>query len=409
MITMLHLADLHIGIENYGRIDPASGLHSRLLDYLERLDEAISTGLDAGINLALIAGDIYKNRSPNPTHQREFARRIYRLREAGVPVFLLTGNHDISPAAGRAHSVEIFNALHIPGITIADRPNLHIIDTAAGAVQIIALPWVTRHGLLTRDETRTASFSEIEAMLRQRIESFIEHTIDGLDPDMPAILTMHGTIDGATLGAEQNLTLGQEFVLPRSIVSHQRLDYVAMGHIHKHQSLGTHLPIVYPGSIERVDFGERREDKGCVLVELARGATNWRFQALAARPFISIEVDVRQSSDPQERIRVAIARHDVRQAVVRVEIKATREQVANLSEEPVRQQLEDGQAWVIAAVVIDIEREVRRRLAGAEEELMRGLSPRRALELYLRSKETDPQRIEALLSAADELLAEEDC
>jgi hypothetical protein len=40
---------------------------------------------------------------------------------------------------------------------------------------------------------------------------------------------------------------------------------------------------------------------------------------------------------------------------------------------------------------------------------MRGLSPRRALELYLRSKETDPQRIEALLSAADELLAEEDC
>jgi exonuclease SbcD len=408
MITMLHLADLHIGIENYGRIDPASGLHSRLLDYLERLDEAISIGLDAGIHLALIAGDIYKNRSPNPTHQREFARRIYRLREAGVPVFLLTGNHDISPAAGRAHSVEIFNALHVPGITIADRPGLHIIETTAGAVQIVALPWVTRHSLLTRDETRTASLSEIEAMLRQRIESFIEHTVDGLDPDLPAILTMHGTIDGATLGAEQNLTLGQEFVLPRSVVSHQRLDYVAMGHIHKHQSLGTHPPIVYPGSIERVDFGERREDKGCVLVELARGATNWRFQPLAARPFISIEVDVRQSSDPQERIRVAIARQDVRHAVVRVEIKATREQATNLNEEPVRQQLEDGQVWVIAAIVIDIERETRGRLTGAEQELMRGLSPRRALELYLRSRETDPQRIETLLSAADELLAEED-
>jgi exonuclease SbcD len=404
---MLHLADLHIGIENYGRIDPASGLHTRLLDYLERLDEAISIGLDAGIHLALIAGDIYKNRSPNPTHQREFARRIYRLREAGVPIFLLTGNHDISPSAGRAHSVEIFHALHVPGITIADRPGLHIIDTAAGTVQIIALPWVTRHGLLTRDETRTASFGEIEAMLRQRIEQFIDHTIDDLDPNLPAILTMHGTIDGATLGAEQNLTLGQEFVLPRSIVSHQCLDYVAMGHIHKHQALGTQPPIVYPGSIERVDFGERREDKGCVLVELARGATNWHFQRLAARPFISIEVDVRQSSDPQERIRVAIARHDVCQAVVRVEIKATREQAATLSEEPVRQQLDEGQAWVIAAVVIDIERDVRRRLAGAEEELMRGLSPRRALELYLQSKETDPQRVEALLAAADELLAEE--
>jgi exonuclease SbcD len=408
MITMLHLADLHIGIENYGNIDTKSGLHTRLLDYLERLDEAISIGLDAGIHLALIAGDIYKNRSPNPTHQREFARRIYRLREAGVPVFLLTGNHDISPAMGRAHSVEIFNALHVPGITIADRPRVHTIDTQAGAVQIIAVPWVTRHGLLTKDETRTASFGEIEAMLRRRIEAFIENTVDDLDPDLPAILTMHGTIDGASLGAEQNLTLGQEFVLPRSIVSHTRLDYVAMGHIHKHQALGTHPPIVYPGSIERVDFGERKEDKGCVLVELARGATNWHFQRLAARPFISIEVDVRQSSDPQERIRAAIARHDLHHAVVRVEIKATREQAANLNEEPVRQQLEDGQAFVIAAIVIDVEREVRGRLGGAEEELMRGLSPRRALELYLRSKETDSQRIEVLLSAADELLAEEE-
>ncbi len=406
MIKMLHLADLHIGIENYGRLDPATGLHTRLLDYLERLDEAISFGLDEGIHLAIIAGDIYKNRSPNPTHQREFARRINRLRSADVPVFILTGNHDISPAVGRAHSVEIFDALSIPGVIIADRAALHRIETAAGPVQIIALPWITRHGLLTREEMQTASFSEIEALLRQRIDRFIEHAADDLDSTIPAVLAMHGTVAGATVGVERGMTLGQDLVLPRSTIVQPGIDYIALGHIHRHQSLGEHPPIVYPGSIERLDFGERDEDKGCVLVELRKGATRWRFQKLAARPFISIEVDVRGNSDPQQRISTAINRQDVRGAVVRVEVQATREQAALLREEPIRQQLQEAQAFVVAAVTIEIERDGRNRSPEAEQEMMQGVSPRRALELYLKSKQMAPERIAALLAAADELLAE---
>src|SRR5512145_1174039 len=119
MIKLLHLADLHIGVENYGRIDPASGLHSRLIDYLERLDEAIEYALDSAADAVLIAGDIYKSRTPNPTHQREFAKRIRRIREAGLPVFVLIGNHDMSPTMGRAHSIEIFDTLAIEGVTIA--------------------------------------------------------------------------------------------------------------------------------------------------------------------------------------------------------------------------------------------------------------------------------------------------
>src|SRR5262245_391293 len=138
MIKLLHLADLHIGMENHGRLDPASGLHSRLIDYLERLDEAIDVGLDAGVDIVLIAGDIYNTRTPIPTHQRECAKRINRLRSAGLPVVILTGNHDISPSAGRAHSIEIFETLTIEGVTIADRPRLYTIETRAGPLQLIA-------------------------------------------------------------------------------------------------------------------------------------------------------------------------------------------------------------------------------------------------------------------------------
>lgn len=405
-MKLLHLADLHIGVENYGRVDPATGLHSRLVDYLDRLDEAITVGLDAGVDLVLIAGDIYKNRSPNPTHQREFARRVSRLRSAGLPVFILTGNHDISPAAGRAHSVEIFDALGVEGVTIADRPRLHRIETGAGPLQIIALPWVTRHTLLTRDEMRGASFAEIEYDLRRRLEGFVTDAARRLDPALPAIIAFHGSVDGAQLGAERAMTLGQDLVLPRSLLAQPGVAYVALGHIHKHQALSHDPPMVYPGSIERVDFGEREEPKGCVIVSIEDGRASWQFQQLDARPFVSIEHDVRPSSDPLGLVATLIGRQDLRQAVVRVELEATREQALGLREEAIRQLLEQAGAFAIAAITLKVERSGRRRLAGAEEELVGGLTPRRALELYLKSKQPPlPQtRIEALLAAADELI-----
>ena len=407
MIKMLHLADLHIGVENYGQIDPESGMHTRLLDYLARFDEAIALGLEAGIELVLIAGDIYKNRTPNPTHQREFARRSHRLRSAGVEVFILTGNHDISPSAGKAHSVEIFEALGVEGVTIADRPKIHMLRLRSGPLQIVALPWVTRHTLLTRDELRNAGFGEIEAELRRRLDRFVSDAAERVDPSIPTVLTFHGTVDGATLGSERSITLGSDLALSRATLAQPVFDYGALGHIHKHQVIGDRPPLVYPGSLERVDFGEEAEAKGCVLVELVRGATRWQFHELAARPFVTIALDLTPSSDPQERVAAAIVRHNLHDAVVRLELQASREQAVLLNEETMRQQLREAGAFVVAAINIVVERTARRRLAGADE-LLEGLTPRKALELFLRSKQPplDPARIAALLAAADELLAE---
>ena len=407
MIKLLHLADLHIGMENYGRLDPASGMHTRLIDYLDRLDEAIDYGLAEGADVVLIAGDVYKNRSPNPTHQREFARRIRRILGAGIPIFILVGNHDVSPAAGRAHSIEIFDTLELEGVTIAERAGLHMIETRAGPLQILALPWITRHNLLTKEELRLASLLEIETLLMERIENFLRTTTAELDPDIPAVLTIHGTIDGATVGAERQIMLGKDLVLPKSFIALPGIDYVALGHIHKHQSLGAHPPVVYPGSIERIDFGEEHEDKGCVLVELEKGATSWRFHKLAARPFVTVDVDVRNSPEPQARIATAIEKQALAGAVARVKIDATQEQAALLRTDEIQQLLNAAGAFHIAAIAIEVERTNRGRLAGAERDLLDGLTPRRALELYLRSKNTPEDRLAALLAAADELFAEQ--
>ena len=78
-IRIMHLADVHIGMENYGRLDPATGLNGRVMDFLRRLSEAVEYALDNEVDLVLFAGDAYKTRDPNSTYRREFARRIKRL------------------------------------------------------------------------------------------------------------------------------------------------------------------------------------------------------------------------------------------------------------------------------------------------------------------------------------------
>ena len=91
--------------------------------------------------------------------------------------------------------------------------------------------------------------------------------------------------------------LGRDVAARLECVADAGWDYVAMGHIHRHQNL-THEregapPVVYSGSLERIDFGEEGEAKGFCWVELRRGRADWRFVPVAARKLLTIEVDCR--------------------------------------------------------------------------------------------------------------------
>src|SRR4030042_371227 len=128
MIRILHFADLHLGVETYGRIDPATGLSSRLGNFLEAFDQVVNYALDNDIDLILFCGDAYKSRDPSQTYQREFAKRIRRLVEKNKQVFLLAGNHDLPNATGRATSVEIFDTLSIKNVIVGNTPQPYRIN-----------------------------------------------------------------------------------------------------------------------------------------------------------------------------------------------------------------------------------------------------------------------------------------
>jgi exonuclease SbcD len=400
LVKLLHFADLHLGVENYGRIDPATGLSTRLTDFLRSYDQVVGYALGNDVSLVVFSGDAYKTRDPNPTYQREFARRIQRLSTAGIPTVLVAGNHDTPSALGRAITVEIFATLEVENVHVAKRPKVINIETKDGPVQVVALPWITRSALLARDEYRNKNLEEINRLILDKVTNIFEGDdglIGQLDRTVPTILAAHATIQGAVYGSERSVMLGQEVILPPSLARNPAFDYVALGHIHKHQVLNEQPPVIYSGSIERIDFGEEREDKGFVVAEVERGRASWQFVKTDARRFVTIEVDV-QSDDPTAEILEAVAAREIEDAVVRLIVHTPAEKEPLINEGEIRRAL--AGAFHIAAIVKDVERKVRLRLGNQPIEEM---TPRQMLERYFQVKQTPPERTKLLLEHAEDI------
>lgn len=399
-IRLLHFADLHIGIENYGRLDPETGVNSRVRDFLDRLDEVVEYALNHEADLVLFAGDAYKTRDPNPTYQRAFARRVKRLADAGIPVVLLVGNHDLPSMPQRASSVDIFHTLAVPNVYVGREEDLLHIPTRRGPVQVAVVPFPVRQRLLAHEEFRGLSLEQLDEALRRIVTENIQALARQVDPTIPAVLAAHLSVSGATYGSERGVMIGRDTVVLLSALADPVWDYVALGHIHKHQSLNgsAYPPVVYAGSLERIDFGEEREPKGFCWVQLRRGETTWEFVEVAARRFVTVRADLRAEADPLGALSRAVAAHDLRDAVVRVEVKLRPEQERLVRDADVRLLL--AEAAFVGSISREVERPARLRLGTLRPE---ELTPPQLLERYLQAREVPPERRQELLGAAAEI------
>ena len=400
-LRILHLADIHLGMENYGRTDPATGLSTRLGDFLKSLNQAIDWALDNGVHLVIIAGDIFKNRDPTPTVQREFARCVRRLSEAGLPTFIVVGNHDVPNAWQRANSVEIYNTLAVPGVIVAQKPGFHTVDTTAGPVQIIALPWLSRSFVLSNGEFRNLTSEELERETVALIEKFVDNSLERIDPAMPSILVAHASVQGAILSSERDISLGHDVVLPKSILADRRLDYVALGHIHKYQVLSQGKPpIIYPGSMERIDFGEERDKKGFVSVEISESGpggvreVRHEFHEVNARRFVTLRVNA-DCENPTDEVlrRIEERAGEVVDAVVRLSIEISPERERELRQDEIRKALSVAKPSYMS-VTLNVARGNRTVLG---DQGIAQMTPEQALRLYLENKGATVDRTEILV------------
>ena len=402
-IRVVHFSDVHVGMENYGRLDPVTGTSSRVRYFLDRLDEVVEYAIGHDGDLAIFAGDAFKSRDPEPTQQREFAARIKRLADA-MPTLLLVGNHDMPGMAAKASSVDIFGALEVPGVIVGDKSGSRVVATKRGPVFLAWIPYPMRNRLLAREESQGKTIDELDEALRRAVaEVMADLAVEARTMDMPRLLAGHLAVAEARLGSERTILLGRDVGLATSSFVDPAWDYVALGHIHRHQDLhpGSPPPVVYSGSLERIDFGEEDEPKGFCWVELARGATTWQFVPVAARPFRTIRVDVRGTDDPTQAVIDAARGVDADGAVVRLQVTLRADQEALLRERDVQAALGEASSVVVGR---DIESENRVRLGDQSAE---SLSPLQLVERYFTTQGAEPARVAALVERAAEILEED--
>lgn len=420
MLKILHFSDAHIDMANHGKRDPRTGLPIRVNDFLKVLDQIIDYAIGHQVDLVLFTGDAYRDRSPAPTFQREWGKRMKRLSDAKIRTILLIGNHDTSPAFGRAHALQEFETLKIPFVHVISKPEfLQPQDLFDLPLQIIGIPWVSRSGLISSQETTTVDMEEIFSDIEEKLKQLIDNWLKTSDPDLPILFAAHASVQGADYGGERYVMLGKDLVLSGSLVKNPLFDYAALGHIHKPQNLNEsfHPPVVYPGSIERVDFGEIEDQKYFVMAHIQKGKTHIEWIPLQGRKFLDHFIDLRniyqrgfsESKTPQpEEIRTFIEEFlpeklDIQDSITRLRILYPREWEILLEDDWIRN-------WYAEALEFQLVRKpvMEARLRLPENQEINSIAPQELLRIFWETQSYDPQEIKVLQEFAEEIIQHHD-
>ena len=397
-MKILHCSDLHLGVTTHSgnRLDPATGVNVRISDFAARWLDCCRSAVAENVDAFCFTGDAFHSRQPDPTSLRAFAEGVKIVADAGIPVVLLTGNHDVSATAGRAHSLSVFQALDVPGVYVIDRPTVLWLNTLHGRLAVAGLPWPAKNW--TADAIHGGSLAERDALLGAYLEAelmrlawqVVEAPAAG--SMSAAILLSHIGVSEAEAGSESGMMLGREVQLPLSVFrKHADLfGYIGLGHYHRCQGFARQTGvgpawINYAGSMERVDFGERDEPKGWLIVELG-GAVSPMIRMVegrstAARRFVDIATDCREKADPTAHtLRCIRDRGDLSECVVRVRVWLKPEQESLWRDSEITAAL--AGAWTVAPFVKEIDRPARLRL-GEDVAEVAALTPAQAFEKYL--------------------------
>jgi len=379
MVKILHFADAHINTANYGRRDSETGFPLRIIDFLNSLDEIVNCAIEERVDCVLFAGDAYKNNNPSPTFQREWEERILRLNKQKITTYLLVGNHDIG-GTSKAHSLTEFSTFDTKYIHVIDE--ISLITTSE--YELVCLPWVHK--------------SQFDQVSNQ-----IEDLIKKLNPAIPKIFLGHCMISGAKFSSGQPVELGADMLLSKTILLNSGFDYVALGHIHQKQNLNedNHPPIVYSGSIERVDFGEANEKKYFVIAEIEQGETklDWR-ELKNIRSYVDLSLELTSKDNIIDQIKEILPEPDLlKGAMIRLVLEYPWAWDSLIDEPAIRELTKDGFEFRLVKLS---QTETSFRLP--KNFVIGKLSETELLDLYWKVSKTPKEEISELNKKAQEIM-----
>jgi len=409
MIRLAHAADLQLD----GRaltagtldLDRETGLNRRLIDTAKCWEAFCAGAIEATVDLVVVAGDLFERPKPTPTEYGALLGPLDRVLDAGIPVVMIPGNHDLPMSAKESDALEPLRGRH-DSLMIFSGPEVIRLTLRSGQIlQVAVLPYPRRSAIALQLADLTVPLSQFGQRMIRALEAILDAFRDELDPTLPSILVVHPTVTGAAFSeAQPNVPVEVPSIGAEAF---RGFTYTAMGHIHKRQTFSNASPMDesfpyyahYPGSMDRRDFGEEKEPKSWDLVTLEEGpgfppshlfrVTKLEPQPLPARIFRTLSPgDVRQLD-----LEAAdLARLLADQPILRVKGHVTPAEAEEI--------LKITGSWrVPVANALEVERETR-----ARDATMTGdLSPDRALRAHLEKSGYPPEEIFELLTLHQDL------
>lgn len=263
-MKILHTSDLHLGKKLNGKI-------TRYGEQIEILKEIKDICDNEGVDILLIAGDVFDTFIPAADAEEVFFDFLNEVSSPSRAVVIISGNHDDwqrlsapSLLAGK-HNAYIFGGENIPalgGDTVKGvRAGKNFVEIQKGeeGVYIGALPYVGE--IRVGEKRRDIPYSE-------RVQEFIDgcflENVNGL----PQILLAHLFMLGGSKGSEErDIELGGSRIVEPSRINENIL-YTALGHLHKRQVISSERNILYSGAPLQYAFDEVGHEKSVTLFEI---------------------------------------------------------------------------------------------------------------------------------------------
>lgn len=247
-MKFLHLADLHLGkrVNGFSMLEDQAHI---LRQILAILDDEQPDGV-------LIAGDVYDKSVPSVEAVELLDGFLTELRARGVPVLLISGNHDSPERLAFGGRVMDSCGIHISPVYDGALAPVTLQD-AFGPVHVWLLPFVKPAHV-----RRWFPDADIESYTDAMAE-----TVAHMDIDTAArnVLVTHQFVTGGTRSGSEELSVGGTDNVDSGVFA--PFDYVALGHLHGAQHIGRET-IRYAGSPLKYSFSEARQHKSVTVVTL---------------------------------------------------------------------------------------------------------------------------------------------
>jgi len=265
-VRVLHTADWHVGKTLHRR--------QRLDEVAEVLGEVVSIARAQEVDLTLVCGDIFDQFAPSAEAERIVYRTLVELRGTGSAVLAIPGNHDNAKRFAAIERLSDAAGIHVvPEVRRPDAGGVVEISSRDGSqtAQVAALPWVPEKLLYGAEELMGLE-EDPNKVYADQLAQLLRAICADFSSGKVHVLAGHVFVAGAAVGGgERPLTIGETFAIaPQGLPITPQ--YIALGHVHRPQAVtAAGVPTRYSGSLLQLDFGERKQDKSVVIVDLNPG------------------------------------------------------------------------------------------------------------------------------------------